>query len=414
MSVDSTPTVRWHHLTFVPDGDDVVVGRPDTGSYGVFPPSGAELIRELQAGLPWSDVAPWWHRHTGEALDVEDFGATVSSLGFLATGGEKAVGPSPVRWQRLGRACFSTPAWIAYLLLVGLGLAAMVVDPTSRPGYRQLFFTDHLTLVTLVLAFGQFPLVLLHETFHALAARRLGLPSTLGVGRRYYYLVAETRLDALYSVPRRQRFLPLLSGALIDAVGVGLLTVAATLGHLVGAPSWLTGLALAFATTGVLRILWEGLFYLETDFYFAINTVTGCHDLHGASRFRFRRMLARALRRRPGAVSDETSEEYDEWSDHDHRIARYYAPLMIVGYAISTFTLLTVAAPSAMRFWTTTLDRFVHASRHSGLELLDASVFALISLSQLVLMGYVLVRDRRARTARPATTTSSPLKELLP
>lgn len=407
MSVDSTPTMRWHHLTFVRDGNQVVVGRPDTGSYGVFPPQGAELIQRLQTGLPWSEVASWWQRRTGESLDVEDFGATVSSLGFLTTGGEAAVGPPQVRWQRLGRACFAAPAWMAYFLVMGLGLAAMLVDPTSRPGYRQLFFTDHLTLVTLVLAFGQFPMVLLHEAFHALAARRLGLPSSLGVGRRYYYLVAETHLDALYSVSRRQRFLPLLSGSLIDAVGVSLLTIAATLGHRLGAPSWLTGLALAFATTGVLRILWEGLFYLETDFYFAINTVTGCHDLHGASRFLFRHILAKALRHRPQATSEETSQEYDAWSDHDHRVARYYAPLMIVGYAISTFTLLTVAAPSAWRFWTITLDRFVHANRHSGVELLDASVFALITLGQLVLMGYVLVRDRRAKTTRPAKPNSS-------
>ena len=44
--------VRLQHLTYVDDGDGVMVGRPDVGSYAVFPSEGADLLRSLvQEGI---------------------------------------------------------------------------------------------------------------------------------------------------------------------------------------------------------------------------------------------------------------------------------------------------------------------------------------------------------------------------
>ena len=40
--------VRLHTLTMVPEGPDVMVGRPDVGSYAVFPTEGAEILRRLE------------------------------------------------------------------------------------------------------------------------------------------------------------------------------------------------------------------------------------------------------------------------------------------------------------------------------------------------------------------------------
>ena len=67
---------------------------------------------------------------------------------------------------------------------------------------------------------GQALLALVHESFHVLAGRRLGLRTSVRISRRFYYAVYETRLDGLVSVPRRQRYLVILAGLLADVLVV--------------------------------------------------------------------------------------------------------------------------------------------------------------------------------------------------
>jgi hypothetical protein len=392
MTADITTgrTVRLHPLTYVDEGDAVMVGRPDTGSYGVFPPEGAELLQALETGTTLEAGARRWHQQTGETLDLDDFVGVITDLEFVLAENELRVERPSVRWRRLARAVFSPFAWIVYATLIGAGLVAMVIDPSVRPHYENIFFTSHLAVITVVLALAQFPLLLLHETFHALAARRLNLPSTIGIGRRFYYLVAETRMNSLYSVPRAQRYLPFLAGALIDAVGVGAFTLLCAAGQHWGAPPWLSGLALALAFSGIVRILWECLFYLETDFYFAISTAAGCTDLHAAARYRVRSWL-RAATRRPVRPAPEV------WAAPDLKAARWYAPLMVGGYGLSLGLLVVVGVPTAVRFWTTAIHRLDGSQPQTLWSVADTLFFVALSLTELGLLGYVTLRDLRRR-----------------
>jgi hypothetical protein len=394
--------VRLQPLTYVAEGDGVLVGRPDTGSYGVFPPAGADLLRSLEAGATLEAGALQWHEQTGEQLDIADFVAILEDLGFILADDEVRTERAQVRWQRLARVLFSPPLWALYAAVVAGGLAAMVVDPGLRPSYRDFFFTSQIALIPLVLALLQMPLLLLHEAYHALAARRLGLPSKLGIGRRFYYLVAETRLNSLYSVPRAQRYLPFLAGSLVDAVGVGIFTLLSAAAFHWGAPPWLSGLALALAFSGVLRILWQFLFYLETDLYFVVNAATGCGDLHGAAKHRLRGWW-RAVLRRPAGRAD------GGWSDHDLAAARWYAPVVVAGYGLSLLILLLVALPAAVRFFTIVVQRLDGSQPQSIGGVIDTVCFLLISLTSLSLLAYVTFRDlRRRHPGRPPHTEGTP------
>jgi hypothetical protein len=389
--------LRLQPLTYVDEGDGVMVGRPDTGSYGVFPSEGADLLRSLEAGGTLESGAQRWHEQTGELLDTDDFIAILEDLGFLVPENEVRVDLSQVRWQRLGRVLFSPPVWVLYAALVAGGLATMILDPSLRPSYRDIFFTSQISLIPLVLALFQMPLMIIHEGYHALAARRLGLPSKLGVGRRFYYLVAETRLNSLYSVPRAKRYLVFMAGILIDAVGVGAFTMLSAVAHHWGAPPWLSGLALALAFSGILRILWECLFYLETDVYFVINAASGCSDLHAAARHRLRAWLKAVLPRPAGAAGAVAGEE---WPDRDLAAARWYAPLMVIGYGVSAGLLVWVGAPTAWRFWIIVFHRFDGSQPLTVASAIDTIVFILLAAGQLGLLAYVTIRDLRLRRAR--------------
>ena len=387
-------TVRLHKLTMVTEGDEVVIGRPDLGSYAVFPADGAEALRLLDAGMTMSAVAAWYQQTCGTPLDVDDFLAALDDLGFLRGDGEDEPAEAPVRWQRLGRWTFSRPALACYAALTAAAIVAMARAPYLRPTYHHIFFTQYLSLISITLTAAMIPTVLLHESFHALAGRRLGLPSTLTIGRRFYYLVAETRLDSLFSVPRRKRYLPFLAGLIADVVLTSALTLIAAFLHDQGLPAWCAGACLAVAFTCVLRMIWQFMFYLQTDLYFVISHALRCPDLHSATRFYIKTQVRRLLHRAPPRGDTD-------WADRDRAIARWYAPLLIIGYGFSLGSLAWAGIPSTVRFVSLIIDR-LSGSRNQAGGSLDALSFIILSSLEWGLVLYVTVRDRRAR-ARPAS-----------
>lgn len=384
-------TVRLHRLTMVAEDEGVMVGRPDIGSYALFPIEGAEVLRLLDRGAPVHDVASWYEQTCGERLDINDFLTTLDDLKFLRAEGEEKTTQDKIRWQRLACWVFSVPAWLCYLALITASCVAMVRMPWLRPSYHNLFFTRYLSLIPIALTITQIPCILIHEGFHALSGRRLGLHSTLRLGRRLYYLVAETRLDSLLSVPRRQRYLPFLAGMLADTVLISVLTLSALLlrGH--GIPLWCPMLCLAVAFSCVLRLIWQLMFYLETDLYYVVANAMRCSDLQNATRFYIRARLRRMLRRAPPNVTSE-------WSDRDRKMARWYAPLLTAGYGFSLGSLAWAGIPTIVNFAAQIIDRFRGAQGPAG-GILDAASFLMLMSVQIGLTVYVAIRDRRARNS---------------
>jgi hypothetical protein len=382
--------VRLHKLTMVSDDDGVTVGRPDIASYAVFPVEGAEALRMLESGVPLTGVAEWYERTCGEPLDVDDFLTVLRDLRFVLEEGDAAEpAAAPVRWRRLGRWTFSWPAWLCYAGLIAAAVTAMVGKPSLRPSYHDVFFTSYVSLIPVVLTVAQTPGILLHEAFHALAGRRLGLPSTLGISRRFYYLVAETRMDSLLSVPRRKRYLPFAAGILADVVLASSLTLLAQALMARNIPVWCAKLCLAVAFTCVLRLVWQLMFYLETDLYYILANALRCAELQDAARFRLRILMQRLLRRRP-------PQPNGDWSQRDRAMAFWYAPVLVAGYGFSLGSLAWAGIPTSVHFVSLIVDR-LRGARASGAGILDAASFIALASLQLGLLAFVTVRDRRAR-----------------
>ncbi|MGW6930003.1 hypothetical protein ACWGE0_08010 [Lentzea sp. NPDC054927] len=378
--------VPLHPLVFLEDGDEVTIGRADVDSYGIFPGEGAELVRRLVAGDTPRQAADWFERTYGEDVDIEDVVAGLDELDLIRRSGELAAEAGPVRFTRLGAALFSPVAWAVYAGLAGWALILMVFDEDLRPSYHNIFFSDYYMVIQVGLFVAAIPLLLMHESFHALAGRRLGVKSRLRIGRRLYFIVLETSLDGLVAVPRRKRYLPIVAGLLADVLGIAGCTIAADLtrhpdGTLSGAGRFL--LAVAFAA--LLRVIWQFFFYLRTDIYVLVSTVLGCVDLHGAARQmvrnRFRRLLGRS--------------ETDESVLHpvDRKVARWYSWLVVVGYTASLTTFVLAGAPVAYRFATGVIGRITGDGVPTAL-LLDSIVFGGVAIAQCAVLGWLMVRER--------------------
>ncbi|WP_433687846.1 hypothetical protein ACQP0I_02895 [Micromonospora carbonacea] len=389
---DQDSRVVLHPLVYLADGDEVTIGRRDIDSYGVFPSDGAELVRRLAAGDTPNEVDRWYRSEYGESADIEHVLAALDELGFIAGAEVAHEEPGPVRGQRLGAVLFSRPALLGYGLLVAWAVLAMVRSPDLAPTYRHLFFTEYFTVIELALAAGALPLIVLHEVFHVLAARRLGLRSRVSVGRRFYYVVLETNLDGLVTVPRRQRYLPILAGMLLDGLAFSTLTLAADLTRSSDgtfSPVGRVCLALAFAT--LLRLAWQLFLYLRTDLYVLVTTLLGCVDLHTtAKRLLCNRVLAAVGRR--DRMADES-----QWHPVDRRVARWYSWLVVAGYTFSLALFVVAVAPAIYRMFAGAIGRF---SGSTGAQLIDSMLFLGLNLSQILFTVWLAARERRQRRAQ--------------
>lgn len=393
MTIDTT--LAFHPLTFVSDPPDVIVGRKDIDSYAAFPEDGAELLKQLQTGKNLEEAATWYEERYGEAINMDDFLETLHDLQFLREDGEEepatAAKPSSAFWQWLGRAIFSPLAWLAYTAIFAYCLSLILRFPYLRPNYTDIFFTPYLVILELGLFLGQFPGILFHESFHMLAGQRLGLPSRLSIGRRLYFIVFETNLDGLWSVPRKARYLPFFAGMVGDLLWFSLLTIVASWFSSPAHPSSLVSaflLATAFST--LLRFIWQFYFYLQTDIYYVFTTFFHCVDLQQTTQQYIWNRIYRLL--------GWTHKIHDEeaWHPRDKQVARWYGFFFAAGYIFSLGTLALVGLPAAVRIFTGIIQ---HLLSHATLDIgfWDTCVFLLLNALQVAVLAWIFLREHRAR-----------------
>jgi hypothetical protein len=255
------------------------------------------------------------------------------------------------------------------------------------PHPAQIFFTGSLVLVQAAIIAGQVPLLFLHEGFHVLAGRRLGLPTRMGVSNRLTYIVFETQLNGLKSVPRRARYLPFLAGLVCDGVvfcSLGLTAELTRSGH--GSFSLAGRLCLALAFTVVMRMAWQLQLYLRTDLYYVFATALSCHDLHDASTALLRNRIWRALGRMHRVVDEQ------QWTSRDRAVGAFYGPFIVMGALV--MVLITVFGSFPV-----TLQYFVTIARYLAGGPLNAHFWdGLVSLSfNVAQIAALIVLARRKR-----------------
>jgi hypothetical protein len=389
-------------LTFLPEGDGVVVGCRTTDSYAVLPPDGAALLQRLAVEPP-EQAARWYEETYGEPVDLDDFLDTLDELGFVGPANDTAAATKALRLQRLGRQLFSPPCILLAGVLVAVTVLAVGRDPRLLPRPNHVFFSRYLLLIELTVAFGQVPLILIHEIAHVLAARRVGVAARIRVSHRMYFVVFETVMDGLVVVPRRRRYFPMLAGMVTDVLLACVLTLAAAVVSTPGSPiTPVAGVCLALAFSTLIRFALEFVLFLRTDIYYLIATLTGTIDLHRTSS----EILANAwwrLVHRPDRRHDPAN-----WHDNDVRHARWYTPVHVLGYAVAIGLLLIVLLPISWRFATTAGGELAQLNPASVL-FWDALGLLVLNTAQPAIAGFLWLRERarrrRARALRLARST---------
>lgn len=332
------------------DGE-VVIGHPQRGTFLALPEDAVEILDLLAAGRSVAEARQEFERRHGEDPDIQDLLAVLARHGFVAgarPAGELAEGPAP---PPLRFHFASLPERRARLFVHPLTLgtvAALVVwagavalrHPELVPGWQALVFGESTGPMILLLMAAALFTTFFHELAHLTAARARGVSSRLGIGNRLWMLVAETDLSGLWSLPRRQRYLPLLAGMILDAAGAALLILVLHVDAVgwVDLPARLLDFLRALWMVYFLRIAWQFFFFVRTDVYYVFANAFGCKSLMRDSEDLLRN-LARRLLGRSAAV------DQSHIRPAERRAIAAYAVLWLLGRVFALAVLFTVTLP---------------------------------------------------------------------
>ncbi|SCL68169.1 hypothetical protein GA0070606_4727 [Micromonospora citrea] len=413
----TAPTAeRFAALTVVPDGDVHIVGSLHSAEYLAVPEIGATVIRWLQAGESIERCAARAEELAGEPVDVADFVDTLVEHGLLPAGGGDdgtdgadaagspgapgafgSAGTAAAGWRLVGRVLFHPVAWAVHAALAVAAVLLLVARPELRPHYTDLTPTRSALSSLLLVSLVTVVCILVHEAGHVAAAARLGLRSSLSVSRRLYFVVFQADLTRLWSVPRRQRFGPLLAGMALDAATLGAFLIAQAL----LAPR-LDADAVQILRTLVLvqisGILIQTWIFMRTDLYALFTTATSSRNLWVLKGALLRRWIRRETAADRTTLADATAREL--------RWAKVFVCLYVPGLVYALGYLAYFGIPGSLRI----LRMAVGAIEDPGLTTLAgwsgvaALVFVFLPAS-LALGGAARsgLRLLRAATRRRAT-----------
>ncbi len=395
-------------LSVRPEGDAFIVGDLSRGEFISVPGIAVVVIDALREGLTVAEATERARDSAGTDVDVADFVETLCGLGFVAS-----IDGVPVLSEgaqlgdggRLGavsawlaRPLYSPPAWIAYGLLFAGSLVLLTTVAWFRPRYGQLFFLPNPVLSLAVLTLITMPLGILHELAHWLGARVKGLPARITVSHRYYLVVLQTDLSALWSLPRRRRFGPLLAGIALDTVIIAALLSARAAQHL----GWwhpqptLARLLAALVVIQVIAVSFQLVVFLRTDLYAVLITGLGYINLTRVSRLR----MARRYRRLTAAEERELAAA----DPRDLAASRWYGWVQAAGAALVAFYFAAFFAPAivqVVRWVVTGLAGSPAASPHFW----ETLVSGCVAVIPAAVPPVIYLRQRRRRSRQPQPTT---------
>jgi putative peptide zinc metalloprotease protein len=388
--------VRFLPFSRQADGDEVVIGRPETSTFLALPAEAVELLDELAGGKTIGQVQAEHLARTGETPDLEDLLSYLDEKGFLAAESLPAAAqassararpekPQPSRFhfsffpESLARKIFSLPLLLAAGLLILAAVAAAVAEPALRPSWRFLFFESNVTLMASLLMLGGLAVTFFHEMGHLVAARARGISCSLGIGNRLWILVAETDMTGVWSLPRNQRYLPILAGPLVDAVSGSLLILIlyAQLAGWLELPSAAVALVRAMTMVYLLKILWQCYFFVRTDFYYVYTMAFGCKNLLKDTQDFLKNCWAGLLGRgRPVDQSHIPAREM--------KAVRAYSGFWLVGRILALSMFALVIVPLIFRYLLSLGATLLSPGASSAYQLADAGAFTFISMAMLL------------------------------
>ena len=313
-----------------------LVGNAEMGDYYHFPQDGVRILTLLASGHNSATIKSTLVDEQGELVDVDGFIELLSSIGFIRF---KHQTPDPHEQLQApvqdSRRIFDVDPNIAGIFcspavfFAGLGVTAYATlaaihDPTLRLNINAFYIETNRTSLLLIIMILAFMQVVMHEVGHMLAAARHGIKSKYGIGHRLWTIVAESDLTGILSLPKAQRYIPMLAGLFVDIVCASVLTIILQLQLHYGVSAFTTQVIQALVLEIIIGIVWQFNIFMKTDIYFVICNYFSHPDLDRDARLYLRALLYTSTMGLFGIKSPRSSFR-------DLNVVRVFAAIWFVG-----------------------------------------------------------------------------------
>lgn len=406
---DSVVTVE--PFTRQADGNEVIIGKVETGIFLALPAEAIDLLEHLAEGKSVGETSDLFQQRYGEVPDLNDFLQLLESKGIVSpvrgsrtnvANELRSARQRPMRYhfanfpRQLAERLFSIPVISISIGLIIFSAGLIILNPVLTPTRADIYFSRQRTLSFLILLVLSYGTLYIHELAHLVAGRAVGISSRIGIGHRLWFLVAETDLTGLWSLPKRQRILPMLAGVLIDCTSASLLVVALFLNLKGYLPFSLLVLRVVRAMVFVylMRFVWQFMLHIRTDFYFVIANLFNCKNLMKDTEAFLRNQLARVI---PAIRhTDQSGIPVSE-----RKVIRGYSIIWIVGRAISWSVLLFITLPVAGKYCVNLFHAIRVGYSYNPHDFVDAILFSSTFLlpfgAGILLWITSLIRNRLKR-----------------
>jgi putative peptide zinc metalloprotease protein len=405
-------------LSVVEQDGGFIVGDRDQGTFIQLPRVGVTAIERLRTGASIGEVSAMFLADGAAAqgppgadeagspgdVDVLDFAGTLLELGFVrAVDGNVVAGaelreaerrwhagprPERIRWL------FGRVAWSLYSLLFAGCVAVEVAAPAYRPHSGDFFFLSDPLASIAILTLISFAAVGGHECFHWLAGCAAGVSARFSISRRLYFLVFETDLTQLWSVPRRRRYGPLLAGMAFDTVVLSVTIAGRWLmaSGTVPLPPVAGRLLAAVAILITSNLAWQFCVFMRNDLYLVLSAVLGCVNLWQIAMLTIKKAVWRLA---PGEQA-----ELDTADDRTRRHARWYSWLCVAGVPATGWYAAYIVVPATWRVFRSIANHLATMPATSP-RFWEALGFGVLAMLPMFLTAYVLARDMLRQRRRP-------------
>lgn len=406
--IDADVRAALSRLTVTPDGAEFILARPDLGVYVAVPGPGAVLVEALQDGASLADAGARASADAGEEVDAADFLTGLGEAGLLDPPGGTAPVPAgaPMRWvdripPRVLAPLFGRVAWTLYVAAGLTAVGLLIFRWDLRPLFDDIWFIGDPIWSLLALFAVSIVITMGHECWHWLAGRALGVTPRFRVSRRGAIVVFETDLSQLVTLPRRQRYSPLLAGYAFDVtlLAIALLMRLGYREEILSHPPWFDRFLGALVFRQVIVLIWQvsGVAF-RSDTYAVLANALGCHNLYRTTTLTVRRGLWRLTR--------SEADELAATSPHDRAVANWFWLVYVAGGFFIAWALLAYVVP----FTYGMLSWIVPNLRTMALDtFLFWQSFALVAVlvGQFAVIPFIARRERRlAQPAEPRPADS--------